>query len=149
MRIYKHRQVGKLILVALGFAAAVAAVLLAAVPSGPGAAVAGGVLLVLLAGLILFGSLTVEVSSARLAVWFGPGAIRKVFRMEDIQDARIVRNPWYYGWGIRLTPHGWLFNVSGYDAVELRFKSGRRFRIGTDEAQQLLAAIQQALRHAG
>jgi len=146
--IYRHRQVGKLIICALGFSAAMILALLNIVPSGPGTAVAAMVLIVLLVCLFLFWSLTVEVTSERLTVWFGPGVIRKVFRVEEIRDAQIVRNPWYYGWGIRLTPHGWLFNVSGFDAVELQLKNNRRFRIGTDDPKRLLAAIEQALRHA-
>ena len=143
---YKHKQIGTLVLYALGFGVVATAALLALVSPGPANVVAGVVLVVLLLCMFLFWSLSVEVTSDRLAVWFGPGVIRRVFRMEDIGDARIVRNPWYYGWGIRLTPHGWLFNVSGFDAVELQFKNNRRFRIGTDEPQQLLTAIQQALR---
>jgi protein-S-isoprenylcysteine O-methyltransferase Ste14 len=148
MQIYRHKQVGRLVLYALGLSALMSAILLAMVPSGPGTTVVGVVLIILLVCLFLFGSLTVEITSERLVVWFGPGLIRKEFRTEEIHDAQIVRNPWYYGWGIRLTPHGWLYNVSGFDAVELQFKDTRRFRIGTDEPQQLLAAIQQVLRHA-
>lgn len=49
----------------------------------------------------------------------------------------------------QLTPHGWLFNVSGLDAVELELINNRRFRIGTDEPQRLIAAIQTARRLAG
>jgi hypothetical protein len=64
--------------------------------------------------------------------------------VQEIRDARAVRNRWFYGWGIRLTPHGWMFNVSGLDAVELDLPNGRRFRNGTDEPERLLAAIRQA-----
>ena len=52
-----------------------------------------------------------------------------------------VRNPWYCGWGIRLGPTGWLWNVSGFDAVELTLTDGRRFRVGSDEPGQLVAAL--------
>jgi len=57
----------------------------------------------------------------------------------------VVKNHWYYGWGIRLTPHGVLYNVSGFYAVELRLRTGKEFRIGTDVPQELDAAIRQAL----
>ena len=30
-----------------------------------------------------------------------------------------VRNKWYYGWGLRGIPGGWMFNVWGLDDVEL------------------------------
>ena len=58
-----------------------------------------------------------------------------------------MRGPRVLGqWGVRWTPGGWLWNISGLDGVELALVSGRRFRIGTDEAEQLAAAIQGALR---
>jgi hypothetical protein len=98
--------------------------------------------------MILFGSLTVQVTPEVIKVWFGPGLIRKAVPLEHIRDSRVVRNPWYYGWGVRLTPHGWLFNVSGFEAVELDLASGGRLRIGTDEPFQLHEALQRELRAA-
>ncbi len=38
----------------------------------------------------------------------------------------------------------WLFNVSGRDAVELKMKSGRTYRIGTDRPDALEAAVRAA-----
>ena len=92
-----------------------------------------------------FDSLTVNVSPTYISLKFGIGIIRKRFAIVDVQDASIVRNHWYYGWGIRLTPHGWLYNVSGLDAVEIQLRNGRKFRIGTDEPVELLAAVQAAI----
>ncbi len=142
MLIYKHRQIGTLILFTLGFGVVLTVAILILVPAQP--VVVGLVLAMLLSGIFLFWSLTVEVTEDKLVVSFGHGVVRKSFRFEDIRDARTVRNPWYYGWGIRWTPHGWLFNVSGFDAVELELKNNRKFRIGTDDPQQLLTAIQRA-----
>jgi hypothetical protein len=113
---------------------------------GPVAFLLGSILVVLTLAMILFCSLTIEVTDTRLLVSFGPGVIRKRFPIEDIRGVQIVRNPWYYGWGIRLTPHGWLFNVSGRDAVEIDLRDNRKFRIGTDEPLQLSAAIEKASR---
>jgi hypothetical protein len=48
-----------------------------------------------------------------------------------------VKNHWYYGWGIRFWPGMTIFNVSGFDAVEITMQNGRRYRIGTDEPAQL------------
>ena len=55
--------------------------------------------------------------------------------------ARIVRNSWWYGFGIRWFPGGTLWNVWGLDAVEFDLVKGRKLRIGTDEPEQLLAAL--------
>ena len=142
MLIYKHRQIGTLVLVALGFGVVLTATVLILVPVQR--VVLDLLLVILLLCIFLFWALTVEVTEDKLVVSFGSGVIRKGFRLEDIHGARTVRNPWYYGWGIRLTPHGWLFNVSGFDAVELELRNNRKFRIGTDDPQQLLAAIQRA-----
>ncbi len=145
MQIYKHRQTGRLTLIALGCGALLTAVLAVAVAPGPATAVVSIVFVTVLLALLIFSSLTVEVTSDRVTAWFGPGVFRKTFRVDSIRSAKLVRNHWYYGWGIRLTPHGWLFNVSGLDAVELQLNNDKKFRLGTDEPQQLLAAIQQAL----
>ncbi|MBW2636587.1 MAG: hypothetical protein JRC86_03500 [Deltaproteobacteria bacterium] len=102
------------------------------------------VLVILLIIAFLFPSLTVEVGDGRIGCWFGSGLIRKKFDLAEITEVKAVRNRWYYGWGIRYTPQGWLFNISGLDAVELTFRSGKRFRIGTDEPDKLLLAISQA-----
>jgi hypothetical protein len=57
--------------------------------------------------------------------------------------------PWYAGWGIRWTGDGWLYNVSGLRAVELRTRHGKRYLIGTDRPEELEAAIRQAAAPAG
>jgi hypothetical protein len=90
-------------------------------------------------------SLTTAVSDRDVQVWFGIGLIRRRIPLHRITSANPVSNRWIYGWGVRWIPDGWLWNVSGLDAVELALVTGRRFRIGTDEPEQLAAAIQTAL----
>lgn len=96
---------------------------------------------ILLLVLVLFRSLTIEVDRAELRCFFGGGLIRRRFPLSRIESAKPVRNKWYYGWGIKLTPTGWMFNVSGLDAVELTLHSGKRFRIGTDRPLEVVEAI--------
>lgn len=137
---YRHTQVGWAIVLAL---AAVALVVAASMPAE--ARAAARVPLVLLAlVLALFCALTVEVGLDSIAVWFGPGLIRKRIPLAEVLSWRAVRNPWYVGWGIRAGPRGMIWNVSGLDAVELDLSGSRHFRIGTDEPQALVAAITQA-----
>lgn len=102
-------------------------------------------LLIIFVIMALFGTLSVEVNERALKLRFGVGAIRKEFLLQDIETYRSVKNPWYYGWGIRFIPQGWLFNVSGLKAVELRMKNGKTFRIGTDEPDALTDALDGAL----
>lgn len=103
------------------------------------------VFIILAVCLVLFASLTVKVDGKDVSLFFGVGAIRKSFPVSGIESAGIVRNPWYYGWGIRKTPEGWLYNVSGMIAVELRMKDGERYRIGTNDPSGLLNAIEAAV----
>jgi hypothetical protein len=91
--------------------------------------------------LLLFPTLTVVVERERLLCFFGCGLIRREIRLSEIQAVSVVRNRWTSGWGLRLIPGGWMWNVSGLDAVELRLRNGRRFRIGTDQPAALRAAI--------
>ena len=91
----------------------------------------------------LFSSLTVEVEGEELRHYFGPGFWKKTYLLEEIESIKQVRNSWIFGWGIRITPHGWLYNVSGLDAVQIQLRSGRKFRIGTDDPQGMIDAISQ------
>jgi hypothetical protein len=95
--------------------------------------------------LFLFHSMTVEIGQGELRISLGVGLIRKRVPLREIATAKTVRNKWWYGWGIRLTPHGWMFSVSGYDAVEITLQNGRGYRIGTDEPRKLHSAIESAL----
>ena len=139
---YKHTQVGYLIIATM----AAVMVLIGIVLANAGINwIAIGVLVVIAVALVLFSSLTVVIGEDEVEVRFGPGLIRKRFSLNEIESCQVVKNPWYYGWGIRLTPHGWLFRVSGFYAVEIKLRTGKKFRIGTDVPQELEEAIRQAI----
>lgn len=102
--------------------------------------------LALLAGVgSVFSSLTVLIDEKNLTASFALGWPRVVVPLADIAETQVVRNPWYYGWGIRLTPQGTLYNVSGLDAVQIKRKNGKTLRIGTDEPEQLRRALTQEI----
>ncbi len=133
---YRHTQIGWVV---LGMVAAVSALVVPFLPGG-----GWPVLAVLALVLLLFSTLTVEVDGEALRLRFGIGLVRKRLALDEIRAWHAVRNPWYCGWGIRLGPRGVLWNVSGYDAVELVLADGRRFRVGTDEPGALVDAIARA-----
>jgi len=87
----------------------------------------------------------VVISGEELVVQFGPGVILKRFKLNEIESYQAVKIPWYYGWGIRLTPQGMLFRVYGFHAVHIRLISGKEYLIGTDVPQELEEAIRQAI----
>ena len=139
---YEHTQVGYVIIV--GIVAAMVAIGIILVNEGSNW-VAIAVLGVLAVVLVLFHSLTVVINEEELAVQFGRGPIQKRFRLNEIQSCQAVRVPWYYGWGIRSTPQGMAFRVSGFDAVQLRLATGKEYLIGTDVPQDLEEAIRQSI----
>jgi len=106
----------------------------------------GAVVFVLMViALYVFNSLTITVYTERVCASFGPGLIRRIIPFRMIKSAEKVRNKWYYGFGIHLIPGGQMYNVAGYDAIELKLTNGRVFRIGTDEPDKLLQVIQSQL----
>jgi len=139
---YKHTQVGYLIITVM----AAVMVLIGIVLANAGINwIAIGVLVIIAVTLVLFSSLTVVIWEEELEVRFGPGPIRKRFKLNEIESCQVVKNPWYYGWGIRLTPHGMLFRVSGFRAVQIKLRTGKKFQIGTDVPQELERAIRQVI----
>ena len=88
----------------------------------------------------LFWGLTAEVNRTEIRLYFGLGLIGRTICRQRIAQVAQVRNRWWYGWGIRLTPHGWMWSMGGLDAVELTYQNNKRFRIGTDQPQALLKA---------
>jgi len=139
--LYSHTQTGREILVTM---AVVAGALVVGVYQGLlpqfGLLVAGA----LVVALALFGSLTVDVDREAVAVRFGLGLVRRRLVLADVIAVQVVRNRWWYGWGIHWVGNGWLYNVSGLDAVELRYSNGHADRIGTDEPETLCRVIRDA-----
>lgn len=139
---YRHTQFGTLLFIIIGLAAlgGVAAMLAA------GAPLRMTVLfpLVMVFALALSGWMTVEVGQGALRWRMGIGLLGGSFNLSDIAEVAVVRNPWWYGLGVHLTPDGWLYNVSGSEAVRVRLASGRTVRLGSDEPQKLLNILRES-----
>ncbi|MBI2618152.1 hypothetical protein HYW58_01745 [Candidatus Kaiserbacteria bacterium] len=153
MTTYRHTQIGYLTLsitlVVLVFFAWLQVTARAEPPSydsGTNFAITAIMALILFI-LASFSTLTVFIDEQFLKIRFGWGIFRKKFPLSDIATVKKVKNHWYYGWGIRLWfwPKMWIFNVSGFDAIELTMKNGKIYRIGTDESEKLETAIKQAI----
>ena len=151
MSSYQHTQTGYVIIIALlagifiDLAVAYWAFAAEAL-TAPSIAIVSFVVAVLFLSLLIFSTLTVAIDTAYLRISFGPVyLIRRKWLLDDIASCRTVENSWWYGWGIHLTPHGILYNVSGFGAAEIRTAKGRVFRVGTDEPEQLTQAINAAI----
>lgn len=153
MSTYKHTQIGYLMLVVtLAVAMLFAWLQITAraeppsVDSGTNFAITVTMALILLI-LASFSTLTVSIDERHIRVRFGYGLFKKKFLLEEIVSAKTVKNRWYYGWGIRVWfwPYMWIFNVSGFDAVEITLRNGKVYRIGSDVPEELNAALNRAI----
>ena len=95
--------------------------------------------------LVLSTRLTVSVDDQRIETQFGPIVIHNVFYLKDIETYSVLKNFWYCGWRIRLTPRGGIFDVSSLSAIVLQMKSGKRHRFATDDPDNLAKALDEAL----
>jgi hypothetical protein len=99
-------------------------------------------ILIFITGLLFFYKLTILVSDTHVSFKFGIGLFGKSYDLSDIKSVRPVRNSLISGIGIRIMANGWLYNVSGFEAIELHFKSKNYVvRIGTDRPEEICAVI--------
>ena len=141
-RRYRHTQVGWVLIGSV----AVPLLLIAAVVIASGLrwfALFFVGLAVLLLGV--FSTLSISVDDAALHLRFGVGLVRKSIALAGIRHFSRTRTRWYHGWGIHFAPGGMIYNVSGFDAVELVLDSGKRVRLGTDDPEALVSALSAVL----
>lgn len=146
---YKHTQIGYLIIatwfavlalfVWVYFTAASEPV---SADSGPNLAITSIMTLVLII-LASFVTLQTRIDDTYLHIKFGYGIFQKKFALSDIVSTKVVKNKWYYGWGIKLWlwPKMWIYSISGFDAVEIQLKNDKVYRIGTDDVEGLAEVV--------
>ncbi|MGE5558827.1 MAG: hypothetical protein ACM3WV_09465 [Bacillota bacterium] len=131
---YKHTQIGWTIIIVLGLVLFLTY----------GGMIRRGTVWIwfaVLAAGVLMSALTVGVDEKYIRLRFGPGLIRRTFKLESIESCRPVKNWWFAASvGIHFGS-GSLYNVHGPHAVELTMKSGRKIYVGTDEPEKLAEAI--------
>jgi len=145
---YKHTQIGYLLLSASFILAIFFIWLYVVIEENIGE----NLPVIILMGLIAFtlGSfsiLHVTIDEKYLGIKFSYGIFRKKFLLKDIVSVKNVKNSWYHGWGIRLSlwPLVWIYNVSGYDAIEITMRNGKAYRIGTDTPEDLELALNRVI----
>jgi hypothetical protein len=139
---YQRTQIGYLTICVLFIAAIFVASTGVVAPAGRDSLLIRALIeVILLISAIVFSRLTIKVNGEFLEACFTMGLICKKVSLTDIAECEPIRIRWWYGWGIHLTPYGWLYNVSGLDAVVITLRNGRKFALGTDDPQGLVAAI--------
>jgi hypothetical protein len=104
---------------------------------------------VLLLAVLLNGWLTVEVTADELRARLGIGFYGRRIPVSSIVRCDAVRTRVWWGWGVHWTPSGWLYNVSGRDAVRLEIRAERPVMFGTGDLAGLKTAIDAAMAAAG
>jgi hypothetical protein len=149
MTTYKHTQIGYLmlavtlaVLVLFTWAQITARSEPPSYYSGTNFAVTAIMALILFI-LTSFTTLTASIDENCLRIKFGYGIFSRMFPLNQIASIQSVKNHWYYGLGVRVWfwPYMWIYNVSGFDAVEIIMRNGKIHRIGTDVPKELEAAI--------
>jgi len=100
------------------------------------------VALIMIICLLIFYKLTIYIDNANLRFKLGIGLISKKYLISDIKSCKPVRNNPLSGIGIRKIPGGWLYNVSGLNAIELTFKNQKSIvRVGTNQPDDIAEVI--------
>lgn len=142
MKHYKHTQIGHTIIWGVLAVAVFIAITGIFSRGGPGSFLIAEVILLICA--VLFCKLTIKIENETLEWSFGIGLIRKQVPIVEIAVCEPIRIRWC-GWGIRLTSYGWLYNVSGFDAVAITLRDGGKFALGTDDPRGLVDAVERSL----
>ena len=95
--------------------------------------------------IMIFTSLTIQIFNGYISRYFGLGFWKKEILMREIVSVHAIRIKWFYGFGIRLIPTGWMYNVSGLDVVQIKLNNGKIITLGTDEPEKLLNSLKPEL----
>jgi hypothetical protein len=107
---------------------------------------------VLVTVILIFAKLQTRLSESTLYMRFFP--FHFSYRKFDFDAIATVYARSYQplgefgGWGIRWTPRGRAYNVSGNRGVQLELKNGKKILIGSQRADELASLLQEAMFHA-
>lgn len=100
-------------------------------------------------GLMIASKMATVVDAAGVHVRYFP-FLRKTFALAEIEAAvaRTYDPMEYGGWGVRGFPgrYGWAYIVRGNRGVEIEFADGNRLMLGSQRADDLARAIEEAKR---
>jgi hypothetical protein len=93
----------------------------------------------------VFSSLTIAISATAIEWWLAFHLFPQRLELGDIDLAATKRLPWYTSFGIRFSSRTVAWIVSGYSAIELVRRSGKRVVLSTADPAGALAAIHAAI----
>lgn len=95
--------------------------------------------------VLLFYKLTIRIDGRKIEAIYGIGLIKFTIRIDVLNSVKTLRTPWWYGWGIRFTPKGRLYNIHGSKAVRLEYRregKSKSIMLGTPEPEKLKDIIE-------
>jgi hypothetical protein len=99
----------------------------------------------IIAVLAMSSRLTTNVDERGVRWAFGFGFPNGAIDAGNIASAQLTQTNFFEGWGIHWTIwHGWVWNVWGFQAVQIFRRDGSSVTIGTDDPQGFLSAINAA-----
>ena len=143
---YCYTQIGIITILLIALAGALTAfVFISSLESNgrPGPIVTGLVVVgLLILALVSFYSFSIQIADGKVNFWFGFGVGKRSIDIADIWSIEIVKTPWYYFWGIKSIPGGWLYSITpGGRALELVFMDNRVIHLGTDRPEEIKARL--------
>jgi hypothetical protein len=98
--------------------------------------------LIMLFLLLFFYQIVIEIDQTYISFKMGIGLFHKKYRIDNLDDCQPIVNSFITGIGIRPVSKGWLYNVSGYSAIELTFKDSEKVvRIGTNKPDEIAEIV--------
>ena len=104
-----------------------------------------GALMLLFA--LSFHHLTVSDEGTGLLIAFGPLPLfRRRLQYSELEKVEPAKSTILDGIGIHISPSGgWVWNIWGYECVDVWYRQGRKVRIGTDDPEGLEKFLEQKI----
>ncbi|ADY54001.1 hypothetical protein Pedsa_3468 [Pseudopedobacter saltans DSM 12145] len=95
--------------------------------------------------LINFYKLKIRVDDTGINILYGIGLIHIKLQPDTITSIHAVKTSWLYGFGIRITFNGMLYNIQGRDAVRISYLQDGKLKtatLGSAEPEKLKAFLE-------
>ncbi len=143
--LYRRTQPGTALVAIIGVASLVAGGAEVAQAHSPRSAAVVATFLIALA--FVFATMTITVTTSHVEWELTFGLLRGRLSIAQIDAVSTARVTLLSGLGIRTNGRDWLWIVSGRDVVVLQRRDGRTIRLGSDDVDGVVAAVQAAIRN--
>ena len=144
MTLYKHTQYGKLLTSVL-ILVAISIITVFILNSGKNPLpwfIMTAIIVLFILIILSFYKLTITIDEEKIEAKFGIGFLKRSLKIKDINYESIekIKVPALYGIGIRLTPHGLLYNVKTGSAIKIK-SSSKTFFVGTEDFEKINSVL--------